>query len=472
MITRTSPALGADEKFQFNPRDSLLLWTGFKAGYLYGCFAENCPENRCLLFRVTPWRAIGVEARMLKPSRASWVSLSDETSSWVLQYLSINCIFGIHESRARWTDVVHRTQSLGYAGSKDSATRKSLHREHYFRFVGLAPFFMHARLNLKCGGLLLLRLYGRCPETADLYAHDAVLLSLLSRHWEVRRNERADWAELKRRMRGPRIGLLEFLDFPTRPMVRDYLRSYTGENYRIAHFGALRRWLSQPVALTAFAQKMVVKPLTQRTHEEPRTPVVVIPSHVLEILSRAPELLGQLQSYSHSAKIWRLYSFQEAIFAALELAVYCNRPQIAGSVSPDQAGWKLDPKNITSVELPQLPWPGDEDLQPLRTLGDLLEEGSKMRNCTGSLGYLIDAAKGEIFTYRFTGVIRATVAICVGEQRKCFKGPLGPGNEAFDPLIELYVRDRLRCAFTQITPRLRPDLISRWVDRNRNCPGD
>lgn len=464
MNNRTSPALGTDEKFQFNPRDSLLLWTGFKAGYLYGCFAENCPERRRLLFRVTPWPAIGVEARMLKPSKSSWLPLSDEASSWVLQYLSINCIFGIHESRAQWTDMAHQTRSFGYAGSKDTATRKSLHREHYFRFVGLAPFFMQARLNLRCGGLLLLRLYGRCPETADLYAHDAVLLSLLSRHWEVRCNDRADWDGLKRRMRGPRIGLLEFLDFPARPMVRDYLRSYTGENYRIAHFGALRRWLSSPPLLDAFAQKMAVLPITQRTHEDRKTPVVIIPSHVLEILSRAPALLDQLCSYTCSAKIWCESSFQSAVYTALELAYYCKQPEIASAVSRYKKSWRLEPQTIAAVELPQLPWPGEEDLQPLRTLGDLLKEGAEMKSCVGSEDYLLEAAKGEIFIYRFTGIIRATIAINVGERDKHIQGPLGCGNEAFDPLIERYVRNRLQSAFAQITPYPRPDLICRWVD--------
>jgi hypothetical protein len=464
MITCTSPALGAEVKFQFNPRDSLLLWTGFKAGYLYGCFAENYPENRRLLFRVTPWPTIGVEARMLKPSGSSWLPLSDEDSSWVLQYLSINWIFGIHESCAQWTDSAHRTQSFGYGGSRDAATKQTLRREHYFRFVGMAPYFMQARLNLNCGGLILLRLYSRCPETADLYAHDRVLLSLLSRHWEVRCSERADWAELNRRMRGPRIGLLEFLDFPARPMVREYLRSYTGENYRIAHFGALRRWLGSPPLLEAFAQKMAVLPITQRTIEDRKTPVVIVPSPLLEILSRAPELLDQLQSYSCSAANWREDSFQQAVYAALELAYYCKQPKIAGAVSRYKKTWRLDPQKIAAVELPQLPWPGDEDLQPLRTLGDLLEESAAMKNCVGSVDYLAGAARGEIFVYRFTGVVRATVAIRVGEKEKYFEGPLGLGNESFDRLIKLYVRNRLQCAFAQITPRRRSDLICRWTE--------
>lgn len=85
---------------------------------------------------------------------------------------------------------------------------------------------------------------------------------------------------------------------------------------------------------------------------------------------------------------------------------------------------------------PPPPFPGTENLVPITTADDLLEEGRRQRNCVGA--YAGRVRRGRCYIYRLLAPKRATVEIVLrkngwrlGEIKAAENQPVRPSTEDF-----------------------------------------
>jgi hypothetical protein len=70
---------------------------------------------------------------------------------------------------------------------------------------------------------------------------------------------------------------------------------------------------------------------------------------------------------------------------------------------------RLRPEDARAVRFPPPPLPGTPDIVPLRTPGDLMDEGSEQDHCVAS--YIPDVAAKDVYIYRVLRPQRATLSI-------------------------------------------------------------
>lgn len=281
----------------------------------------------------------------------------------------------------------------------------------------------------------LLCLFARCPESLDLFHANPALAYALSGHWIYRDKKvvnpmRASRVLIKKRQRE----ILDWMGFPGSNSTRRIFQKIDIRNLHPFSLQQMKSSLLDPSRHKILAHLPLITPSI----------LGVLNDDALFRRVSMRYLLNMLEDEAAVADTrWMLRDcirMDEQLgggnlprhFNSFKKLKYCH-DELSADVTRLMAG--------RSLEFPAPPYMGTDDVQPICTLEELIEEGRSMRHCVASRAEMI--ADGSIFIYRVKSPARATAAIQWKVNRWQLSELRGKSNSNIPVNLRREIKDQL-----------------------------
>lgn len=248
--------------------------------------------------------------------------------------------------------------------------------------------------------------FHKFPKVSELYDHNPLLAELLFVKFGleiVQGIRHPNQKEFNRALHGRQRGLLSFLDLPAEERVVKVLKKtdlfvfcYGDEDY----CENLNTVLDQRVLYHVPRIDWQVWTALMRL-KDPLLPTTA--SFVMEIATSSPETrISWEESFCFVRDVIKV--------SGIRLPAVRSMKHLTQLVEKIKKWVKAeDFPMLKKMEIPNPPWPGNEEIQPLNSPLEYIKESLTMHNCILSL--LPDAVKGHVAHYRVLAPERATLEI-------------------------------------------------------------
>ena len=254
----------------------------------------------------------------------------------------------------------------------------------------------------------MLSLHARCPDAIDLSQSNPALFYMLASNWvfhkpAVTQPIRSARALMNRKQKQ----ILEWLGFPANETTRRILAKITPSALQVESLLYLRQFLIDQHPLLQCLQHLeqihgtvlefCLKPwfaarvtprLLHEVSQDPREAFILMRDTL-----RMIRLLEPRNGPGRFVSLQRLRSYHDELAA-----------QLPDATENGAIDWVPIPEVF-----PDPPFGGTESIVPIRAYRDLATEGREMHHCVPA--YAESIARGEVYVYRVTAPVRATLSV-------------------------------------------------------------
>jgi len=259
----------------------------------------------------------------------------------------------------------------------------------------------------------ILNLLANCPAASELHASNPALFFMLANHRVFKSGVKAPLRVIGGLIRRPQRLILAWLGFPPSETVRKSLAKIIPGALVIADLQRLRKAVRAPAvrkmlghvpSINAGVLKLVLTTPTH-SHVTPRLLAEVAADsthdtysdihHVLEETIEIGQTEGGCHCPSSFSSLQRLYQVHDHLAGKRE-------------VSPDDLIFEML-YGTRPDEVPEPPYPGNEDVIPLRSVRAMFKEGTDMEHCAGFRSE--NVIGGNCYLYKVLHPVRATAEL-------------------------------------------------------------